>query len=57
VNEPAKLLRQVDPRMLAQLSVEELRAIVAEMAGQKLKRLSLTSPSGNCSSPQRPKAT
>ena len=40
-------LRQADPRMLVQISVEELRAIVAEVIEQKLKaRLSSARPGG-----------
>jgi excisionase family DNA binding protein len=36
MNEPAKL-READPRMLVQLMVEELLAIVAEVVEQKLR--------------------
>ena len=37
MNEPKKNLREVDPRMLVQLSVEELRAIVGAVVEEKLK--------------------
>jgi excisionase family DNA binding protein len=46
MNGPAKL-READPRMLVQLTVEELRASVAEVVEQKLRmRLSNGKPNG-----------
>jgi len=46
MSEPRKL-READSRMLVQLSVEELRGIVAEVVEEKLKaRLSTARPSG-----------
>ena len=46
MNEPAKL-READPRMLVQLTVEELRAIVAEVVEQQLRaRLSKGNANG-----------
>ena len=48
MSEPAKnILREADPRMLVQISVEELRAIVGDVVEQKLKaRLSTARPGG-----------
>jgi predicted DNA-binding transcriptional regulator AlpA len=37
MSEPRKLLREADPRMLVQLTVEELRAMIADILDQKLK--------------------
>ena len=48
MNEPKKILRQADPRMLVQLSVQELRAIVGEVVDRKPKLFWFTVPSGNC---------
>ena len=46
MTEPNKNLREADPRMLVQLSVEELRGIVADVVEQKLKARLLTARPG-----------
>ena len=47
MSEPKNTLREADRRMLVQLSVDELRAIVGEIVDQRLKaRLSKGRPNG-----------
>ena len=46
MSEPRKTLHEADGRMLVQITVEELRTIVAEVVEQKLKRISTARPGG-----------